>query len=74
MSQRVQHNLCLYFTTGHFHTCTMQRMQPISLLILGSHFSDCVVFYGDYLIRSDARNRHCGIRHSLLICSIWDEH
>ena len=27
--------------------CTLQRMQPISLLILGSVFSDYVVFYGD---------------------------
>jgi len=27
--------------------CTLQRMKPISLLILGSLFSDCVVFYGD---------------------------
>jgi len=26
---------------------TLQRMQPISLLILGSVFSDYVVFYGD---------------------------
>jgi len=41
--------LLLYFTTGHFHTCTLQRMSPISLLILGSLFSDCVVFYGDTL-------------------------
>ena len=40
--------ICLYFTTGHLHTCTLQRMQPISLLILGSVFSDYVVFYGDY--------------------------
>ena len=23
--------MCLYFTTGHFHTCTLQRMYPISL-------------------------------------------
>ena len=30
------------------HMCTLQRMQPISLLILGSVFSDYVVFYGDY--------------------------
>ena len=29
------------------HMFTAQRMQPISLLILGSVFSDCVVFYGD---------------------------
>ena len=43
--------ICLYFTTGHFHTCTLQRMYPISLLIIGSVFSDCVVFYGDYNYR-----------------------
>jgi len=30
---------------------TLQRMQPISLLILGSVFSDCVVFYGDISCR-----------------------
>jgi len=29
--------------------CTLQRMQPISLLILGSVFSDYVVFYGDII-------------------------
>jgi len=29
------------------HMCTLQRMQPISRLILDSVFSDCVVFYGD---------------------------
>ena len=30
------------------HMCTLQRMQPVSLLILlDSVFSDCVVFYGD---------------------------
>jgi len=38
--------ICLYFTTSHFHTCTLQTMQPISLLILGSVFSDCVVLWG----------------------------
>jgi len=32
------------------HMCTLQRMQPISLLMLGSFFSDCVVFYGDYIV------------------------
>jgi len=26
--------------------CTLQRIQPISLLILGSVFSDCVAFMG----------------------------
>jgi len=41
--------ICLYFTTSHFHTCTLQRMSPIPLLILGSVFSDCVIFYGDIL-------------------------
>ena len=32
-------------------TCTLQRMSPIefSLLILGSVFSDCVIFYGDII-------------------------
>ena len=39
--------ICFYFTTGHFHTCALQKMQPISLLILDSVFSDYVVFYGD---------------------------
>jgi len=40
--------ICLYFTTGHFaHAYFVQRMQPISFLILGSVVSDCVVFYGD---------------------------
>jgi len=32
------------------HMCTLQRMPPISLLILGSVFSDYVVFYGDFLL------------------------
>jgi len=27
--------ICLYFTTVHYHTC-----------VLGSVFSDCVIFYG----------------------------
>jgi len=46
--------ICLYFTTGHFHTCTLPRMQPIlySLLILSSAFSNCVVFYGDFDINA----------------------
>ena len=30
------------------HMCTLHRMYPIFLLILGSVFSDCVVFCGDY--------------------------
>jgi len=29
------------------HVCTLQIIQPILILILGSVFSDCVVFYGD---------------------------
>ena len=29
--------------------CTLQRMQPISLLILGSVISDYVVCYGDII-------------------------
>ena len=29
---------------------TLQRMQPISLLILVSVFSDCVIFYGDIIL------------------------
>jgi len=38
----------LSFTTGHFHTCTLQNVAYIIFsLILGSVFSDCVVFYGD---------------------------
>jgi len=32
------------------HMCTLQRMQPISLLILGSVFSDCDVFHGDNVL------------------------
>ena len=46
--------ICLYFTTGHFRTrvlCKECSLFPI--LILGSVFSDCGVFYGDYV--SDAR-------------------
>jgi len=30
--------------------CTLQKMQPIFLLILGSVFSDSVVFYGDNVL------------------------
>jgi len=30
--------------------CTLQKMHPISLLILGSVFSDSVVFYGDNVL------------------------
>ena len=43
--------------------CTLQRMQPISLLILGSVFSDYVVFYGDI--------DNCDI---LSRCPYWREH
>jgi len=43
--------ICLSFTTGHFHTCTgtLQRLQLyyIPFLILGSVFTDFVVFCGD---------------------------
>jgi len=41
--------ICLYFTTVHFHTrvAYFAKNVPVSLLILGSVFSDCVVFYGD---------------------------
>ena len=41
--------ICLYFSTGHFHTCVLCNECSIYLpfLILGSVFSDCVVFYGD---------------------------
>jgi len=45
------------------NTCTLQRMQPISLLILGSVFSDYVVFYGDI--------DNCDI---LSWCPYWREH
>jgi len=46
-------NSWLYFDMFVFydwpfpHMRTLQRMQPISLLILGSVFSDRVVFYGN---------------------------
>jgi len=33
------------------HMCTLQRMQPISVLILGSVFSDYVVFMSSEKIR-----------------------
>jgi len=38
--------ISLYFTTGHIHTCTFQRMQPISLLILGSVLATVSSFMG----------------------------
>ena len=39
----------LYFTTGHFHTCVLCKecSRYLPFLILGSVFSDYVVFYGD---------------------------
>ena len=39
----------LYFPTGHFHTCVLCKecSRYLPFLILGSVFSDCVVFYGD---------------------------
>ena len=41
--------ICLYFTTGHFHTCVLgKECSLFAFLILGSVFNDCVVFYGDY--------------------------
>ena len=41
--------ICLYFTTGHFHTCVLCKecSRYLPFLILDSVFSDCVVFYGD---------------------------
>ena len=41
--------ICLYFTTGHFHTCVLCKecSRYLPFLILGSVFSDYVVFYGD---------------------------
>ena len=41
--------ICLYFTTGRFHTCVLCKecSRYLPFLILGSVFSDCVVFYGD---------------------------
>jgi len=43
--------ICLYLTTGHFHTCVLCKecSRYLPFLILGSVFSDCVVFYGDIL-------------------------
>ena len=40
--------ICLYFTTGHFHTCVLCKecSRYLPFLILGSVFSDCVVFNG----------------------------
>jgi len=47
--------ICSYFTTGHFHTCVLCKecSRYLPFLILGSVFSDCVVFYGDRDKRSD---------------------
>jgi len=41
--------LCLYFTTGHFHMYFPKNVAYFPILILGSVFSDCVVFYGDII-------------------------
>jgi len=40
----------LFYNWPFPHMCrpTLQRMQHISLLMIGSVFSDCVVFYGDH--------------------------
>ena len=41
--------ICLYFTTGHFHPCVLcKECSQLLFLIIGSVFSDCVVFYVDY--------------------------
>jgi len=51
--------LALYFDMFLFcdwpfpYMCILQRMQHISILILGSVFSDCVVFYGDITLGLD---------------------
>jgi len=41
--------------------CTLQRMQHIFLLILGSVFSDCVDFYGDIIFVFTARCYACAV-------------
>ena len=42
--------ICLYFTTGHIHTCVLcKECSLVAFLILGSVFSDCVIFYGDII-------------------------
>ena len=43
--------ICLYFPTGHFHTRVLCKecSRYLPFLILGSVFSDCVVFYGDVI-------------------------
>ena len=53
--------ICLYFTTRHFHTCVLCKecSRYLPFLILGSVFSDCVVFYGDKYM-SDERQRMSG--------------
>jgi len=54
--------ICLYFTTGHFHTCILCKecSRYLPFLILGSVFSDCVVFYGDiYYLNSKCVCVYC---------------
>ena len=36
-----------FFTTGHFHTCTLQRMQPILYSLLAQFSATVSFFYGD---------------------------
>ena len=51
--------ICLFFTTGHFHTCILCKEYSLfPFLILGSVFSDCVVFYGDYFCVASQRPNH----------------
>ena len=49
------------------HMCTTQRMQPISLLILGSVFSDCVVFYGDCFLADRSASEAQATRACVLL-------
>ena len=54
--------------------CTLQGMQPISLLILGSVFSDCIVFYGDYCYYSKYF-RNCSVLHCVQhLCKVIHRH
>jgi len=36
-----------FFTTGHFHTCTLQKMQPILYSLLAQFSATVSFFYGD---------------------------
>jgi len=47
----------LFYDWPFPHMCTLQRMQPICLLILGSVFSDYVVFYWDIIMQTGAHGR-----------------